>query len=128
MMVRRLTKVVALVLLVSVIGHWAFLVNDRSWADEKPSKKAPPAKPEAQYQEKLKALLAERRTVAKRQFDAWKNRAIRYLANVRAEKKERAGPFGGAEKLRTNPLGKVEGDKYSFIRPSPLPDIQLHLY
>jgi hypothetical protein len=125
MLVRRLTTVVALVLLVSVIGDGAFLIYKRSWADEKPAKKAPPAEPVAQNQVKLKALLTERRKVAKRQLDAWKNRAISYLADARAEKLQKEKKLKG---VNANPLEGKEIRLWSLMNPLHVSDIQLHLY
>jgi hypothetical protein len=70
MLMLRSKLVVALVLMVSVIGATAALVNSRAWADEKPGKDAPPGPAEAQKGEKLTALLQERRAFAKQQFDS----------------------------------------------------------
>jgi hypothetical protein len=72
-------KVVGLVLVVSVIGAAAALVNYRARADEKPGKDAPPRPPEAQNGEKLKALLRERRAFTKQQFDSSRRHAIERL-------------------------------------------------
>jgi hypothetical protein len=72
-------KVVGLALLVSVIGAAVVLVNYRARADEKAGKDAAPRLAEAQNGEKLKALLLERRAVAKQQFDSSRRHALERL-------------------------------------------------
>jgi hypothetical protein len=84
MLMLRSNIVVGLVLVVSVIGASAALVNYRAWADEKPGKDAPPRPAEAQNGEKLKALLLERRAFAKQQFDSSRQHAIESLKEIAA--------------------------------------------
>jgi hypothetical protein len=79
MLMLKSKKVVGLVLVVNVIGTAAALVSYRAWADEKPGKDAPPRPAEAQKGEKLKALLQEKRAVAKQQFDSSRRHALERL-------------------------------------------------
>jgi len=73
----RFEIVVTVVLAGSIIGAGALLVNDRAWAQERSAKNAAPKPARAQNGEKLTALLEERRTFTKGQFESWKAEAIR---------------------------------------------------
>jgi hypothetical protein len=117
MLMSKLETGVALVLMVSVIGTGAALINYRAWADEKSAKNAPPKPAEAQDGEKLKALLKERRAFAKGEFDSWKRDAVSYVNYLTDLDQEAA--------LRRGPQPRGDSAALEHLRVF---NAQLHLY